>query len=87
MHLRAVQVLDEEVAWAVGDEGMMMHSTSYGLTSWRRKAFGVTSNNLRGVFFESRRRGWAVGEFGTVLYTADSGETWTFLPVRHRRKA
>jgi tetratricopeptide (TPR) repeat protein len=35
---------------------------------------------LNGVFFRDEKRGWAVGELGTILATADGGQTWQ---VRH----
>ena len=34
-------------------------------------------NTLNGVKFISSTVGWAVGEFGTILYTTDGGTTWT----------
>ena len=29
------------------------------------------------VFFFDENEGWTVGNFGTILYTFDGGETWT----------
>ena len=36
----------------------------------------LTLNNLNGVHFYDRVRGWAVGDVGTILATDDAGLTW-----------
>ncbi|MFQ6007489.1 MAG: YCF48-related protein, partial [Candidatus Zixiibacteriota bacterium] len=36
-----------------------------------------TSNDLRDVFFVDSKKGWAVGNSGVILYTADGGANWT----------
>src|SRR5205085_471677 len=36
---------------------------------------------LHGVFFLNDRRGWAVGELGSILATTDGGKSWR---VQHR---
>src|SRR5260370_541739 len=61
--------------WVVGRPGsVVMHSDDAGL-SWRLQKTGCPLP-LHGVFFFNDRRGWAVGELGTVLATSDGGETW-----------
>ena len=37
---------------------------------------GDTYNNLFDLHFVSVQEGWIVGDFGTVLYTKDGGQTW-----------
>jgi photosystem II stability/assembly factor-like uncharacterized protein len=61
--------------WAVGRPGSLaLHSPDLGQT-WEVVRMGQTLP-LNGLFFLDERRGWAVGEFGTVVSTADGGKTW-----------
>src|SRR5262249_11790615 len=67
-------------AWVVGRPGsVILHSSNRG-QSWELLQTGYPLP-LNGVFFLDERQGWAVGELGTVLATADGGKTWT---VQHR---
>lgn len=43
--------------------------------SWMRQKAG-TMAWLRSVFFHDQNRGWAAGSKGTLLRTADGGQTW-----------
>ena len=36
-----------------------------------------SSNSLYDVFFLDTDKGWAVGAQGTILYTANGGDTWS----------
>lgn len=65
---------DSTLAWAVGQNGTVVHTTDGG-TKWKRKDTGST-NTLADVFFVDEKTGWAVGANGTILHTADGGETW-----------
>src|SRR6185295_13109548 len=63
-------------AWVVGRPGSaLLHSADRGET-WERLATGQPLP-LNGVFFADDRTGWAVGEFSSILGTADGGKTWT----------
>jgi photosystem II stability/assembly factor-like uncharacterized protein len=61
--------------WAVGRPGSAaLHSPDGGKT-WQM----VRTNQpmpLHGLFFRDEKKGWAVGEFGTVVATVDGGKTW-----------
>jgi photosystem II stability/assembly factor-like uncharacterized protein/tetratricopeptide (TPR) repeat protein len=62
--------------WVVGRPGSaILHSGNSGGT-WE-----VVKTKqplpLNGVFFADEKQGWAVGEFGSILKTADGGQTWT----------
>lgn len=59
---------------AVGERGLVLLSDDDG-ASWRQARVPV-SVTLTAVAFPSARHGWAVGHFGTVLHSADGGETW-----------
>src|SRR4030095_15621853 len=59
--------------FAAGVGGRISHSTDAGIT-WTDQASG-TSANLNDVFFASDAlRGIAVGDSGTILWTANGGE-------------
>jgi photosystem II stability/assembly factor-like uncharacterized protein len=83
--LRAVQFLDKDVGWAVGDEGVILSTIDAGRT-WERKPTGLRAS-LRAVCFLNPFVGWVVGReelpegrsVGILLYTRDSGETWKQL--------
>lgn len=59
---------------AVGERGLILLSDDNG-ANWRQARVPV-SVGLTAVHFPTPRQGWAVGHFGTVLHSADGGETW-----------
>jgi len=62
-------------AWVVGRPGsIVLHSPDQGDT-WKAHKTGQTLP-LYGVFFIDERRGWAVGELGTILASTDGGQSW-----------
>jgi photosystem II stability/assembly factor-like uncharacterized protein/tetratricopeptide (TPR) repeat protein len=61
--------------WAVGRPGsVVFHSADHGVT-WEMFKTGQPLP-LHAVFFLDEKRGWAAGEMGTVLATADGGKSW-----------
>ncbi len=66
--------------WVVGRPGsVVLHSADRG-ESWEVLATGQPLP-LNNVFFLDAKRGWAVGEFGSILATSDGGKSWR---VQHR---
>src|SRR5262249_37171085 len=66
--------------WAVGRPGaVVLHSSDRGQT-WEVQKTGQPLP-LHGVFFLDEQRGWAVGEYGSVLATGAGGRNWR---VQHR---
>ena len=65
-----------EHVWVAGRPGsVILHSSNHGGT-W--KVFPTGQNlPLNGLFFFDEKRGWAVGEYGTILATEDGGKKWT----------
>ncbi|MBL8795692.1 MAG: hypothetical protein JNM56_17435 [Planctomycetia bacterium] len=62
--------------WVVGRPGsVVLHSADRG-NNWKLLPTGQNVP-LHGAYFLSAERGWAVGELGTILTTADGGQTWT----------
>jgi photosystem II stability/assembly factor-like uncharacterized protein len=61
--------------WAVGRPGSAVLHSRDGGARWELQATGQPLP-LHGVFFVDETHGWAVGELGTVLATADAGKSW-----------
>lgn len=85
--LNALQFVDANNGWAVGDRGVIWH-TSDGGTTWQQQQSTITCN-LSCVFFIDANRGWAVGgesrplqaaTRGVILRTEDGGANWRVLP-------
>jgi photosystem II stability/assembly factor-like uncharacterized protein len=80
--LRAVQFIDTDVGWAVGDEGVVWKTIDGGKT-WERQPTGVRAS-LRSLHALSPLIVWVCGReelpgggsVGVVLYTCDGGEKW-----------
>lgn len=80
--LHAVQFVDKNEGWAVGDEGVIWHTIDGGKT-WERQASGVRAS-LRGLHFLNPFTGWVVGRIeipggkseGVLLLTNDGGQKW-----------
>jgi photosystem II stability/assembly factor-like uncharacterized protein len=73
--MHALHFNDTNEGWAVGDWGLIVHTTDGG-QSWERQESGV-GNWLGGVQFVDADTGWAIGSAGTILHTPDGGLTWT----------
>jgi photosystem II stability/assembly factor-like uncharacterized protein len=81
--LHAVQFIDRDEGWAVGDEGVVWHTLDSG-RNWERQPTGVRAS-LRGLHFLSPFVGWVAGReelphgggsVGVLLYTSDGGVKW-----------
>ncbi|MFQ6042901.1 MAG: WD40/YVTN/BNR-like repeat-containing protein, partial [Candidatus Poribacteria bacterium] len=66
--------VDENQGWAVGVDGVIVH-TEDGGKIWIRQDSG-TKSPLRSVWFLNANEGWVSGPNGTLLYTTDGGATW-----------
>src|SRR5207302_10447984 len=81
--LHAVQFVDRNEGWAVGDDGVVWHTIDGG-QSWERQPTGVRAS-LRSVHFLNPYTGWIAGReelpfrrgsTGVILLTRDGGVTW-----------
>jgi len=61
---------------AVGEHGIVLLSDDGG-GSYRQAKQVPASSTLTAVYFVDADHGWAVGQWGVILATADGGETWT----------
>jgi photosystem II stability/assembly factor-like uncharacterized protein len=89
--LYSVRFSGKKKGWVVGSishndsviDSLVLY-TNDGGTSWQRQRM-PTKEELIHVDFVSEKRGWIVGDGGTILYTTDGGDTWT--PQRSNVKA
>lgn len=75
--LEDIFFLDESMGWAVGENGVILH-TSNGGETWMEQTSG-TEEKLRSVRFADQNMGWTVGGdlgVGVILHTSDGGKTW-----------
>ena len=67
--------VDEREGWAVGGNGLIVHTSDGGI-SWTKQNSQVKSR-LNAVHFVNAREGWVVGEEpGVILHTSNGGENW-----------
>ncbi len=83
----SVFFITDSIGWVSGQNGTVLYTTNQG-TSWTPETTNVSAN-LRGSFFGlapdgqpagplfSVGSGCVVGDNGTILHTADFGQTWT----------
>jgi len=72
--LRAVNFLNEQHGFAVGQNGVILQTTNGG-ARWI-KAFNPVQENLTGISFIDSHRGWICGAQNTILNTNDGGKLW-----------
>jgi photosystem II stability/assembly factor-like uncharacterized protein len=77
--LNANYVLSASTAFAVGNTGTILRTTSGG-ASWEVRASG-TLQNLNDIAAVSSLEIYAAGSSGTLLKSIDNGDTWTPLAV------
>jgi photosystem II stability/assembly factor-like uncharacterized protein len=71
--LLALAVVSQEQVVAVGDHGEVMW-TDNGGQHWNSKVY--SNLTYYDVAFSDSSNGWIVGEFQTILHSADGGKTW-----------
>ncbi|NTU70587.1 MAG: hypothetical protein HGB10_01995 [Coriobacteriia bacterium] len=72
--LRDVELVDADVIKATGDFGQLFFTRNGG-DSWFTPAIGAGATYLAGHFADVNN-GWIVGASGTIMRTADAGQTW-----------
>ena len=73
--LWAVDFIDVNKGWAVGDGGSIVHTSNGGLT-WERQSLDADTLKLRAVYFINDLVGWVAGKNGALFKTTDGGNTW-----------
>ena len=79
-NLEDVFFTDNQNGWAVGESGVILHTSDGGQT-WAAQTSG-TSIKLYTVYFIDNQTGWAAGHdlSNVLLKTTDGGTTWTEIP-------
>ncbi len=87
LYLFALDALDNDHAWAVGDRSILT-STDDGGKTWKARKVQMELDVSGGeslaaadpifydVKFTDPQHGWIVGEFGKIMHTDDGGATW-----------
>jgi gliding motility-associated-like protein len=73
-HLENVVTAGTNKAWAVADQGVIIHSADGGV-SWTQQPSGTTAH-LFGIAFTDEQTGWVAG-YRTILKTTNGGASWT----------
>jgi photosystem II stability/assembly factor-like uncharacterized protein len=78
--LEAVDFVDSELGWAVGDQGTVIHTTDGGAT-WQSQDPGTGNAEilLHDIDFVDSNQGWSAGgvfqpEEGVMVHTETGGE-------------
>lgn len=84
-NLNALWFVDINYGWAVGDGGIIIHTSDGGKT-WRKQN-SHCPNKIVDVQFVDRLNGWALVEkandfFARVLLTKDGGQTWSTIKYK-----
>lgn len=83
VELYCIRFSSKKKGWVVGSvskrdrviDSILIYTDNSGDTWQRQRA--PSSSELIHVDFDNDRRGWIVGDGGTILYTNDAGDTWT----------
>ena len=82
---RTISLTDSHV-WIAGDPGTFLFSID--LETGKASAFRTPSNTrINRVQFIDEQSGWAVGMFGSIIATADGGQSWKVQRGGNRRTA
>ena len=73
-NLNGVSFVDPNIGTAVGNNGVIIHTTNAGL-NWTLQSSGLSAG-LLDVSFYDVNNGTAVGHEGTIIYTNDGGANW-----------
>ena len=89
VELYSVRFPNKKKGWIVGSvskrdsviDSILLYTENAGETWQRQRA--PSRLELIHIEFVNEKRGWIVGAAGTILATADAGETWTKQDYRH----
>ncbi len=73
--LYAVDFVNSDEGWTVGDGGVILHTTDGG-ANWNAQSSPVSAR-FRSVDFVDQMNGWVCGDVGCAIYTTDGGANWT----------
>lgn len=77
--INGISAVSASEAWAVGDDGILLHTDNTGVT-WLSKV-SPTSVRLNAVHFLDAHNGYILGNTGMLFRTDDAGASWTRIPL------
>ncbi|MFA6980972.1 MAG: YCF48-related protein [Ignavibacteriaceae bacterium] len=77
--LRSVNFIDANFGWAIGESGLILHTTNGGL-NWTKQKSG-TLQFLNDVAAIDSENSIVVGHWGTLLKTSDGGKEWDTISI------
>jgi membrane protein len=80
VNLNSIHIFDDYRAWIGCDEGIVLTSND-GLSSFSQKKF--KTYNFLSVRMISPNEGYAAGEDGVIIHSANGGNTWIKKDVHH----
>ena len=84
--LKAVHFIDHNNGWAVGLQGLALHTTDGG-KSWENIDLKQERiEDLWNVYFSDDKTGFMTGTGGMILMTYDGGVSWQAPQVENRRR-
>ncbi len=72
---RAVQFVDDQIAWKVGEDSIVRKTTDAGET-WSNHSVTESTRDLWYMHFVDESTGWVMSNRGNLYKTIDSGENW-----------
>jgi photosystem II stability/assembly factor-like uncharacterized protein len=75
--LTGVFLIDDQVAWAVGHQSVILKSGDGGETWAKANAENDPETAYLDILFLDAKTGFIVGSYGKFLSTSDGGKTWT----------
>lgn len=75
--LKSVDAIDENNAWAVGENGLVLNTDNGGRT-WTIQIID-SKRNFNKVYFINSTVGWLVGDGGVIGRTTSGGDRWSVI--------
>jgi len=75
--IKDIYMYNENIGWAVGQTGILLH-TSDGGDTWNSQEKPVDTN-FNAVKFQNRDLGYVVGDKGNIIKTANGGSSWNII--------
>ena len=67
---------DAKNGWAVGSQGLILHTADGGKTWTKREIEMERSSDLWNIYFRDTNHGFITGTRGAIFMTKDGGKTW-----------
>ncbi|MEW6992404.1 WD40/YVTN/BNR-like repeat-containing protein [Colwelliaceae bacterium 6441] len=74
--LTAVTFVDSSLGWAVGHDGIILHTSNGGMSWQVQQYLPLIQKPLLDIAFKNDSEGIAIGAYGLFYRTTDSGKTW-----------